>query len=90
MELARTPSGAEDAEQARKALGRRGIRAADVGLQIANNPEPLAPIYGRTKWRDGGHRLRLRDLPGAYAAGMVRLPVLGTLRVWCVPWEVAC
>jgi hypothetical protein len=86
--LARTPSGAEEAEQARKALGRRGIRAGDLGLQIANNPEPLAPIYGRTKWRDGGHRARLLDLPGAYAAGMVRLPVLGTLRACCIPWEV--
>ncbi len=90
VELARNPSGADDAEQARKALGRRGIRAADAGLQIANNPEPLAPIYGRTKWRDGGHRLRLLDLPGSRAAGMVRLPVMGTLRVCCVPWEVAC
>jgi hypothetical protein len=86
--LARTPSGADEAEQARKALGRRGIRAGDLGLQIANNPEPLAPIYGRTKWRDGGHRARLLDLPGAYAAGMVRLPVLGTLRACCIPWEV--
>jgi hypothetical protein len=88
VELARTPSGADDAEQARKALGRRGIRAADLGLQIANNPEPLAAIYGRTKWMDGGHRARLLDLPGAFAAGMVRMPVLGTLRACCVPWDV--
>jgi hypothetical protein len=88
IELARTPSGADDAEQARKALGRRGIKAADVGLQIANTPEPLATIYGRTKWRDGGHRARLLDLPGAYAAGAVRFAALGTVRACCVPWEV--
>lgn len=88
IELARTPSGADDAEQARKALGRRGIKAADLGLQIANTPEPLATIYGRTKWRDGGHRARLLDLPGAYAAGAVRFAALGTVRACCVPWEV--
>lgn len=88
VELARTPSGADDAEQARKALGRRGIKAADLGLQIANTPEPLAAIYGRTKWRDGGHRARLLDLPGSSAAGAVRFPALGTVRACCVPWEV--
>lgn len=88
LDLARTPSGADDAEQARKALGRRGIRATDSGLEVANTPEALAPIYGKTKWRDGGHRARLLDLPGAYAAGMVRFPVLGTCRASKVPWEV--
>ncbi|MFN9645851.1 MAG: hypothetical protein ACK6BG_12215 [Cyanobacteriota bacterium] len=44
---------------------------------MANTAEALAPIYSRTKWRDGGHRARLLDLPGAYAAGMTRLPELG-------------
>ncbi|MEB3353762.1 MAG: hypothetical protein VKM34_05955 [Cyanobacteriota bacterium] len=88
LELARTPSGADDAEQARKALGRRGIRATDCGLEVANTPEALAPIYGKTKWRDGGHRDRLLDLPGAFAAGMVRFPVLGTCRASKVPWEL--
>jgi len=88
VELARTPSGAEDAEQARKALGRRGIRATDTGLAIANTAEALAPIYGKTKWRDGGHRARLLDLEGAYAAGMVRFPVLGLARACTVSWEV--
>ncbi len=88
LELARSPSGADDAEQARKALGRRGIRATDSGLEVANSAEALAAIYGRTKWRDGGHRARLLDLPGAYAAGTVRFPVLGTVRACKVPWEV--
>jgi putative DNA primase/helicase len=88
LELARTPSGADDAEEARKALGRRGIRATDSGLEVANRAEALAPIYGKTKWRDGGHRARLLDLPGAYSAGMVRFPVLGTHRASKVPWEL--
>lgn len=88
LELARSPSGADDAEQARKALGRRGIRATDCGLEVANTAEALAPIYSRTKWRDGGHRARLLDLPGAYAAGMVRFPVLGACRACKLPWEL--
>ncbi len=88
VELARTPSGADDAEQARKALGRRGIRATDTGLAIANTAEALAPIYGKTKWRDGGHRARLLDLEGALAAGKVRFPVIGSARACKVPWEV--
>ena len=88
VELARTPSGAEDAEQARKALGRRGIRATDTGLAIANTAEALAPIYGKTKWRDGGHRARLLDLEGTQAAGKVRFPVIGSARACKVPWEV--
>jgi hypothetical protein len=88
LDLASTPSGADDAEEARKALGRRGIRATDSGLEVANKPAALAPIYGKTKWRDGGHRARLLDLPGADTAGMVRFPVLGTCRASKVPWEL--
>ena len=86
--LARLSSGADDAEQARKALGRRGIRATDSGLEVCNSAEALAPIYVKTKWRDGGHRARLLDLPGAYPAGTVRFPVLGSHRATKVPWEV--
>ena len=88
LDLARTPSGADDAEQARKALGRRGIRATDCGLEVANSAEALAPIYAKTKWRDGGHRARLLDLPGADTAGMVRFPAFGTSRASKVPWEL--
>ncbi|MFN7818693.1 MAG: PriCT-2 domain-containing protein [Cyanobacteriota bacterium] len=87
LELARSPSRADDAEQARKALGRRGIRATDTGIDVANSAEALAPIYGRTKWRDGGHRARLRDLPGSFAAGQVRFPVLGSSKATKVIWK---
>jgi hypothetical protein len=87
LELARTLSGADEAEQARKAMGRRGIRATDTGVAIANTAEPLIAVYGRTKLRDGGHRARLQDLPVAHAAGMVRFPMLGSKRACKVPWE---
>jgi hypothetical protein len=89
LELARSPSGADEAEQARKALGRRGIKATDHGLVIANSPELLAPIYGNTKWRKGGHAQRLRDLPGAEAAGPVHFKAMGPHRATTVPWAAA-
>ena len=88
LQLARQHSSAADAEAARKALGRRGLKADDVGLRIANSPEALAPIYGRTKWRDGGHRARLQDLPGAYPSnGTVRITPIGSVRATTIPWE---
>jgi hypothetical protein len=89
LQLARSPSGADEAEQARNALGRRGIKATDHGLVIANSPELLAPIYGNTKWRKGGHAQRLRDLPGADAAGPVHFKVMGNHRATTVPWAAA-
>ena len=39
-----TPSGADNAGQARKALGHRSILAIDCALVVANNPETLPPI----------------------------------------------
>jgi hypothetical protein len=89
LELARSPNGADEAEQARKALGRRGIKATDHGLVIANSGELLAPIYGNTKWRRGGHVERLRDLPGADAAGSVHFKVVNTHKATTVPWAAA-
>lgn len=87
--LARSLSSADEAEQARIALGRRGIKATDHGLVIANSGETLNPIYGNTKWRKGGHVERLRDLPGADAAGSVHFKAVGTLRATTVPWAAA-
>jgi hypothetical protein len=89
LQLARSPSGADEAEQARTALGRRGIKATNHALVIANSPELVAPIYGKTKWRDGAHRDRLRDLPGAAAAGAVHFVVQGSHRATTVPWAAA-
>ena len=87
LELARISADTPEKEQARKALGRRGIKATDHALVIANNPELLAPIYGNTKWRNGGHVERLRDLPDADAAGPVHFPVMGTHKATSVPWS---
>jgi len=89
LELARNPNGADEVEQARKALGRRGIKATDHSLVIANPPELLAPIYGNTKWRNGGHAQRLRDLPGADAAGSHHFKAMGTHKATTVPWSAA-
>jgi len=89
VELARRTGVADDAEAARTALGRRGIKATDHALVIANSAEHLAPIYGNTKWRNGGHRERLRDLPGADAAGPVHFKVVGTQKATTVPWAAA-
>jgi len=89
LELARSPSGADEAEQARQALGRRGIKATDHGLVIANSPELLAPIYCNTKWRNGGQVARLRDLPGADAAGSHHFKAAGTHKATTVPWAAA-
>ena len=89
LELARQPSGDGQHEQARNALGRRGIKATDHALVIANSAELLAPIYGNTKWRDGGHRMRLRDLPGADAGGSVHFRVVRNQRATTIPWVTA-
>jgi len=89
LELARQPSGDEKHEQARNALGRRGIKATDHALVIANSAELLAPIYGNTKWRKGGHRMRLRDLPGADAGGPVHFRVVQNQRATTIPWAAA-
>ncbi len=87
IDLARSSSVADEAEQARKALGRRGIKTTDMGLLIANLPQALAPIYGSSKWRNGAHRARLRDLPGADApTNAQRFPVLDMQRCTRVPW----
>jgi len=89
LELARSPSGGSEAEVARIALGRRGIKATDHALVIANKADALAPIYGSTKWRNGGHRERLRDLPGAAAAGLGHFKALGSHKGTTIPWPVA-
>jgi putative DNA primase/helicase len=87
IDLASSSSGADEAEQARKALGRRGIKATDMGLLIANLPEALAPIYGSSKWRNGAHRARLRDLPGSDSpSNPQRFPVIDMQRCTRIPW----
>lgn len=87
VDLARRGSDNTEAQEAHQALGRRGLRVTDMGLIIANSPEPLATIYGPTKWRNGGHRDRLRDLPGADSPGASRFPVIGVQRCTRIPWE---
>lgn len=88
IDLVQNPNTSEEqVDQAATALGRRGIRAMDIGLAIANNPTPLKAVFGQTKWRDGSHRARLLDLDGAMTAGPVRFLALGTARACKVPWS---
>lgn len=83
---ARSPGSCEEAEEARKVLGRLGIKATDTGVMITNQAEALAPIFGNGKWRDKGHIDRLRDLQGAGPAGAVHFTALGSHKATKVPW----
>ena len=65
LEVARLEMAHPDAEAAAVALGQLGIKATASQLVIANSSAPLAPILNGTRWADGGHVARLRDLPGA-------------------------
>jgi len=87
LELARSPTESNQRDKAREALGRRGIKATDHALVVANDPELLAPIYSNTKWCNGGHRERLRDLPGTDAGGPVHFKVAGTKKGTSIPWS---
>ena len=65
LEVARLEMAHPDAEAAAVALGQLGIKATASQLVIANSSAPLAPILNWTRWADGGHVARRRDLPGA-------------------------
>ncbi len=87
VELARSPGANPADEAARKALGRRGVRCTDMGLEVTTRAEPLQAIYGNSKWRDGGHTDRLRDIPGSAATATVRFQVLGVAKATQVKWK---
>lgn len=84
---ARSPGSGDEAKEARKVLGRLGIKATDSGVMIANQAEALAPIYGNTKWRNKGHIDRLRDLPGAEPCGLVHFPAIASHKATKIPWS---
>ena len=68
-----------------RSLGRHGIKLTDDGLVLSNSMEF---IYGKTKWRNGGHRESLRILPGAQATnGAVHFADAGTSRGTIIPWN---
>ena len=65
-------------------LGRHGIKLTDDGLVLSNN---MNFIYDKTKWRNGGHRESLRNLPGVQATnGAVHFTDAGTSRGTIIPW----
>lgn len=51
--------------EAKKHLGRLGLRKLDIGLFIANNCELTQRLFAETKWTKGGYTERLLELPGA-------------------------
>jgi len=83
---AHSPGSGDAAEEARKVLGRLGIKATDMGVMVANQAEALAPINGNTKWRNKGHIDRLRDLPGAEPGRLVHFPAIGSHKATKIPW----
>jgi putative DNA primase/helicase len=64
LEKARTGS-----PEAEHALARLGVKADQLGRLVVSNK---SSAFSGTKWRDGAHRDRLRELPGAEATGSQR------------------
>lgn len=64
LEKARTGS-----SEAEHALARLGVKADPLGRLVVSNK---SDAFSGTKWRDGAHRERLREIPGAEAAGSQR------------------
>ncbi len=76
-----------DGQEARTALGRRGIHATDDGLAVARSAPGTHAIFSATKWAKGGHSGRLRELEGAIrSSGTVSFPQDDSHRAVVVPW----
>ena len=56
---------ADEGGPAADALAECGLKVWGSGLLVATPAAPLAQILKGTRWADGGHTARLRDLPGA-------------------------
>jgi putative DNA primase/helicase len=76
-----------DGQEARSALGRKGIHATDHGLAVARSAPGTHAIFSATKWAKGGHSERLRELEGAMrSSGTMSFPQGGSHRAVVVPW----
>ncbi|MEI7666794.1 MAG: hypothetical protein WCI65_12180 [Synechococcaceae cyanobacterium ELA263] len=78
-----------DGQEARTALGRKGIHATPEGLAVAGCSSPgTIAIFSPTKWMKGGHRSRLLEIEGTTRTnGTVRFPHGGSHRAVIVPWD---
>jgi hypothetical protein len=78
-----------DGQEARTALGRKGIHATDDGLAVARSSPATHAIFSATKWMKGGHASRLLEIEGTTRTsgdGGVRFPSGGIHRGVVVPW----
>lgn len=76
-----------DGQEARTALGRKGIHATDDGLAVARSSPATHAIFNPTKWMKGGHASRLLEIEGTTrTSATVRFPSGGVHRAVLVPW----
>ena len=78
-----------EGQEARTALGRKGIYATDDGLAVARSSPATHAIFSTTKWMKGGHAFRLLEIEGTTRTsgdGGVRFPSGGIHRGVVVPW----
>ena len=78
-----------EGQEARTALGRKGIYATDDGLAVARSSPATHAIFSTTKWMKGGHAFRLLEIEGTTRTSGdegVRFPSGGIHRGVVVPW----
>ena len=76
-----------EGQEARTALGRKGIHATDDGLAVARSSPATHLIFAPTKWQKGGHASRLLEIEGTTrTSAVVRFPSGGVHRAVLVPW----
>jgi putative DNA primase/helicase len=88
VQLAHNGGAPDDVKEARRVLGRRGIKATDMGLAIANSTPGILAMFERTRWAKGAHRDRLAEIPGAERPGSVWIKEVGnSVKVVRIPWS---
>ena len=87
VNLARNSPRSADGQEARTALGRKGIHATDDGLAVARSSPATHAVFSQTKWMKGGHASRLLEIEGTIRInGTMRFPNGGSHRAVIVPW----
>jgi putative DNA primase/helicase len=87
VNLAHNSPRSADGQEARTALGRKGIHATDDGLAVARSAPGTMGMFSTTKWMKGGHAARLLEIEGTTrASAAIRFPSGGVHRAVIVPW----
>jgi hypothetical protein len=88
VNLAHNSPRSADGQEARTALGRKGIHATEDGLAVARSAPATQGVFSTTKWMKGGHASRLLEIEGTTrASAALRFPSGGVHRAVLVPWE---